>query len=215
MVTWAEWFKAAKTRGIDLRSVLDIDVQRDAESLYSSGLPVYDRIIIDGDSFHSSLGGIQEFSSKHPQMWVRVFNKSDSGERYFRLGLRRLSDLTDFLDQTLPRPVDQYHVQLFEFVENKMSGNLLASSDKPIVEMVYGIQIPLAKGIVTPFHAETNHLGRLVFESRDTPVDIQTAANKAVRCVRCSRSEYQPGYYEFVVGQEGRVRFVGMNTHLR
>ncbi|MEK6960134.1 MAG: hypothetical protein AABX47_03105 [Nanoarchaeota archaeon] len=215
MVTWAEWFKAAQTRGIDLRSVLDIDVQRDLDALYSSGLPVYDRIFVDGDSLHSKIEYIQVFSSRHPLMWARVISKNDPGERYFRLGLKTISDLTDFLDQVLPRSVDQYSLQLFEFVENKMSGNILSSPDRSIVEMIYGIQIPLARGLVTPFHAQTNQLGRLVFESQDTPVDIRTAANKAVRYVRCSRGEYQPGYYEFVVGQEGRVIFVGMNTKIR
>lgn len=215
MVTWAEWFKAAQTRGVDLRSVLDIDIQRDADDLFRSGLPVYDRIFVDGDSLHSRIEDIQVFSSRHPLMWARVINKSDPGERYFRLGLRSPSDLFDFIEASLKLPLERYHLQLYEFIDNKMAGNLLASPNRTIVEMVYGIQIPLTRGGVTPFHAKTNDLGRLVFEYPDTPIDIRTAANKAVRYVRCSRGEYRPGYYEFVVGQEGHMIFVGMNTKIR
>lgn len=214
MVTWAGWFKSAKARGIPLRDFLNVDIQRDMDTLYDSGLPVYDRLQMDGELIRSSSDQIQRFSENHALMWARLFNKSDPGERYFRLDLRDPSDLVSFIEESNARPLEDYRLQLYEFVENKMAGNILSSPDKAIVEMTYGTQVPLTRGETTPFHAQTNDIGRLVFERLDTPLDLREASSRALHLIRCSRSEYQPGYYEFIVGPDMRVVFVGMNRYI-
>lgn len=216
MATWSEWFKAAKEGNVPLEKYLVIDPIRDLERLYSSGLPVYNKITVGGNNYKQERRRIEEFSEKHNECWVRVYNKTRRGERYSKFPLEHFEDITYFIEK-LEVDLTEFEIQLFECHENKFGGNILSDNRGTYIELVEGTQDVVGKSLGFFFHGSVNYFGRLCFweeEKEEVPLKIKRGAKEALSYLKMSRNEFIEGYFEFIISKEGNVYFLDYKTGL-
>lgn len=207
MATWSEWFKKAKEKNFPLEKFLTVNQPEDMERLHSSGLPFYDFLLIDGKNFENEKQGIKEFSEKHEKKWIRISNKTDKGERYYKLNLKSLEEIVCFIE-SLKINISNFNIQLFEFAENKFGGNIVSNNESLKIEIIASTQERVSRSNEKFFHGQTNATGSLSFFEENTPKEIADAAKKTIEFLRISRNEFIKGYFEFAISEKGKIYFL-------
>jgi len=198
MATWSEWFKNAKEK--DMILPLYIDVESDLNRLYSSGLPVCAKIIIDGSKLKKELKKLSSFCHKHKQTWIRVKHKTTS-ERYYKIGLTGILENIAFIN-SLAIELSGFNIQIYEYEKNKIGGNIISTKNSTVIELAFGGQDGVGKGTAEIFHATLNDFGRPIWEI-STPRSIKKAALKALHYTNSLT-----GYFEFVVSTQNNIFFL-------
>jgi len=214
MATWSEWFKEAREQNVPLEEYLVIDPIKDLVRLYSSGLPVYDAITVEGRNYEQEKERIKRFSEKHERNWIRIYNKIRKGERYSRSALENYDEITSFIEG-LDVNLTEFDIQLFEWHENKFGGNILSNNRGTYIEIVEGTQDMVGKSLGLIYHGYVNPLGRLCFREEEVPLEIKVASRKTLNYIKKSRNEFLEGYFEFILSNKWNVYFLDYKTSLK
>lgn len=205
MASWGDWFKAAHEKNIRLEDSLVIDLDKDIERLYSSGLPVYDRLIINGIDYPSKKEEIGEFCKKYERTWIKVYNAKEK-RRYSAMDLKGYGELIKFIEG-LNIDLDNFDIHLFEFRTNKFGGNVLTDERGTVIEMIDGPQDIISKSTRPFFHGYISESGTLKFHEQNTPEEMKRAAWRTLQYLKIGGREFLQGYFEFMVSDEDRVYF--------
>ena len=208
MATWNEWFVSAKEKNFDLKKYLKVDQQNDLERLYSSGLPCFELLLLNGTEVNSKK--VENFITKHKMIWTRVVN-SKEGKRQSKLGIKSFEEFIEFFN-SLPFKQEDCSIQLYQMKKNYLGGNIIASENSANIEIAFGTQNIVGKSTQTFFHGKVNDLGRLEFFEKNTPDEIIRAANKALNYLKKSKGEFLKGYFEFILTLEFEVFFLDYKT---
>ena len=213
MATWSEWFKHASLKGINLEECLHFDPQQDFERLYSSGLPVYDRFVIYGADYHAKKDEFLSFCQKYPLLWIRIYDSISKVRKYSKFGITGKEAL-DYVNQ-IDSEISPFELQVYECHENKYGGNVLTNAEGTCIELIDGPQDIVGKSLKPFYHANIGQTGRLEFVESNAPDDIKRTAWKVLAHLKLSRSEFLPGYFEFIVSEADNVYFLDYKTTLR
>ncbi len=214
LASWSEWFKEAGKQGVDLESILPINLDADLKRLYSSGLPVYDLLRIPGKEYSKENSALKQFAEEHGRFWVRVYNRVCKGQRYSAFALEGMGGITSFIER-IDTDLNDFDIQIFEWHENSFGGNILSVEESAYLEIAEGTQDLVGKSSGTFYHAQTNSLGRLCFEKEDVPSEVNLGAQRAFDYLRLSRNEFMQGYFEFIIAENHRVYFLDYKTCFR
>lgn len=210
MASWGDWFKAAHQRNIRLEDSLVIDLDKDIERLYSSGLPVYARLIIGGKDYPSKREEIKDFCKKYERTWIKVYNAKEK-RRYSAMDLRGYEKLIEFIDG-LKINLDSFDIHLSEFQPNKFGGNVLTDERGTVIEMIDGHQDIISKSTRPFFHGYISESGTLKFHETNIPEEMRIAAWRTLQYLKISGREFLPGYFEFMVSDKDKIYFFDYKT---
>ncbi len=208
MATWSAWFKQAEKIGYTLESILPLQIEEDQERLYSSGLPVLDRLFVDGEKYDSS--SVRTFCDKHALHWARIYHKNDLSKRSYKLGMTT-PDVLEFIEG-IPRTLAHWNIQLFEYVPNQFGGNIVSDDSRTSIEMVHGTQGNIERSQKMIYHGEVSSTGCLHFSQKRTSRLMRVGAQNALRFLRLARGEYLKGYFEFIVSDKNQIYFLDYKT---
>ena len=208
MASWSDWFKEAAKLRFPLEKVLPIDLPSDIERLYSSGLPVLERRILDGNKF--DFGALTEFCDRHPLNWIRVYHKKDKDKRRSKFGINTEQAIA-FLTN-LEADLTQYNIQMFESPINRFGGNVLSDNNRTVVEIVEGPQDIVGKCLAPFYHGQITETGHLRFLEDSASAPLKRAAWNTLNYLKIARGEYMKGYFEFVVSDKNETFFLDYKT---
>jgi len=211
VATWNDWFVSAKSRKVALEKFLIIDQDQDLKRLYSSGLPCFDLIILNGNEYNSKKA--KSFISKYPLVWTRVVDKKKN-KRQSRLGMKSFGEFKEFIE-SLGFDLENSKVQLYEMEENEFGGNVISSQKETLIEIAFGLQDIVAKSTEPFFHGKINGAGRLEFTEKETPQKVFEASMRVLSYLKKSRGEFLEGYFEFTVSKKGKVFFLDYKTSFK
>ena len=204
MASWSEWFREAEKKGKKLEEVLRVNLPRDLDRLYSSGLPVLERYIQDGAQYNSSR--TLDFCRRHPLNWVRVYHKLDHGRRHSKFGISA-QEVVQFIE-SLEIDLSQFKIQLFETHINQFGGNILSDEYRTDIDIAEGAQDIVGKSLAPFFHGTITETGRLAFYEKDVSDKVKKASWDILKYLKLARGQYRRGYFEFIVSDEDRVYFL-------
>jgi hypothetical protein len=209
MATWSEWFKNADKDDIPLSEFLIINQPKDIERLYSSGLPVCDRLLVACKEYLND--SVVKFCEKHNGVWIRVYNKT---ERHYKLGLKGHAQVKEYIE-SLDIDVSKFKIQIFEFDPNKFGGNIVSGEKGVYIEMVYGDQLDVANCWKEFCHGYISPLGILKFHETDVTDEMKRTAFNVLKCLKTSKGNYMKGYFEFVVSVKNNIYFLDYKVNLK
>ncbi len=211
MATWSEWFKAAKFHDIPLDQFLLIDPVSDLKRLKESGLPCFDSVILTDSSEWDLF--VSVFLEKYGLIWIRVVNKQDPKERYYKIGIETMREFHEFVD-SLHIDVALYSLQLFQNCKVRFGGNIVSNEHGVKIEMALGSQDIVGKSKGDFFHGNIDWAGFLSFKE-NVSEDLLRAAQTTLSFIRLNRNTFLQGYFEFVVSPENDVFFMDYKTNLK
>lgn len=204
MASWSDWFREASRTGYPLDRVIPINLSADIERLYSSGLPVLEKCVIDGRVYTPKK--VRDFCDRHPLSWIRVYHRLDRGKRESIIGVN--SEAAVRFIEGLGVDLSDFDIQLFEFHHNQYGGNIWNRDDASLVEIAEGTQNIVGRSLAPFFHGFISDTGRVIFRESETKIRIREAAHNALSFLKMSRGEYVKGYFEFIVSDDDRVFFL-------
>jgi len=208
MATWSNWITKANEKNIPFP--LLIDQPKDLERLYSSGLPCFDYILIQGKDYSLNNKEIIQFFLRHNKTWVRITNQKTK-ERFGKLGIISFKELNTFI-ASLNVKLNNFTIQLYEFHDNKIGGNIISNKEGVFIELIEGSQDKIERSKEPYFHGHLESNGELVFFEKSVPEEIIKSTKIVLNFLKLGRNDYLLGYFEFAITIENKVFFFDYKT---
>ena len=228
--TFSDWIIGMKNvKGLEALALsFDSDKVKDMKRLRNSGLPVFDDFSIPLAEFNLSNEHLKGFMSKYHGFVVRAIPNTKSLPRRYKIGVHSFGECEDFLSKVVSKEDRHlYSVILTELEPTKKSGVIICRGEgEALIEISGGGLDKFSHGALNPRAVGEMHFGRMRYfryaneghpkeiMASDNPKDMDQRALiwRAFKCLKSALIYPLPGYFEFVVTETDKIRFVDFKT---